>query len=122
MSDLASRIEAVRKTPSTVLGQELLATFSGDLAKLNKSLLDAIGLLPAYDQRKCELVRLIPSIRIYLILSLRQRLQALEVNIESLRSTLAPKARFSFKRNPAKQSPSPAVSTVITQGGNTPPP
>jgi hypothetical protein len=53
---LESRIESAASTQPTVT-PETLQTFAADLAKIRKSLVDATGSLPAYDQRQCQLVR-----------------------------------------------------------------
>jgi hypothetical protein len=56
--DLAAQIESAKASPP-IPARDVLQAFSVELAKLTKSLVDATGSLPAYDQRQCELVCLL---------------------------------------------------------------
>ncbi|KAI0299453.1 tubulin binding cofactor C-domain-containing protein [Multifurca ochricompacta] len=66
-----------------------------DIRKLRKNLTDAIGFLPAYDQRQC-----------------RAQMDLLERTLEDIRSTFTSKTKFTFKRktNVALPSASPVQS------------
>ncbi|KAJ2914565.1 hypothetical protein MD484_g5835, partial [Candolleomyces efflorescens] len=92
--DLVSRIAAA---PTDI--QDLAAR----LARLSKSLSDATGSLPTYDQKLYA-----------------TQLQSLEKEVEKLRAAAAPKSRFAFKRTaaalaapPPIQSTSPLLSTPV---------
>ncbi|KAJ7075112.1 tubulin binding cofactor C-domain-containing protein [Mycena belliarum] len=93
-AELESRVDLV-KAPITA---DALNTLSSDLAKLTKTLADATGSVPSYDQRQYEL-----------------QLKSLEKSLENLRASL-PKSKFAFKRKaPAASSsipPSPVPRAV----------
>jgi hypothetical protein len=76
---LATRVDAIKITSS--IPPEVIQTLSLDLAKLTKSLVDATGSLPGFDQRQCE-----------------SQLKDLERKLEELRASVAPKPKFAFKR------------------------
>ncbi|KAJ6613567.1 tubulin binding cofactor C-domain-containing protein [Mycena sp. CBHHK59/15] len=87
-TELEWRVEATRSTNAAVSG-DALQNISVDLARLTKTLADATGSLPSYDQRQYEL-----------------QLKALEQKLEELR-TRVPKSKFAFKRKaPAPIPPS----------------
>ncbi|KAJ7756945.1 tubulin binding cofactor C-domain-containing protein [Mycena metata] len=86
-TELESRVESVKSTKITA---DVLQTLSVDLAKLTKTLADATGSLPSYDQRQYEL-----------------QLKGLEKSLEELR-TLIPKSKFAFKR----KTPAPPITPV----------
>ncbi|KAF8892925.1 tubulin binding cofactor C-domain-containing protein [Infundibulicybe gibba] len=73
-----------------------LQNLSIELSKLTKSLADASGSLPSYDQRQHEL-----------------QLKELELSLEQLRASVAPKSKFAFKRK--------ANPPVITEQSLLPP-
>jgi len=85
-SELASRLDALKSghdvAPATVQAA------ASDLSRLAKSLSDATGSLPSYDQRQCEL-----------------QLKTLEKSMEDFRVASAAAPNFSFKRKPAKPKP-----------------
>ncbi|EGO01062.1 hypothetical protein SERLA73DRAFT_179112 [Serpula lacrymans var. lacrymans S7.3] len=92
-SDLASRIDAAKSSPlpsAPVLSvvQELTIGLAG----LAKSLTDATGSLPSYDQRQCEL-----------------QLKTLEKSLDDLRTSVTPKHKFAFKRKVAAQPSKPGT-------------
>ncbi|EEB89287.1 hypothetical protein MPER_12631 [Moniliophthora perniciosa FA553] len=74
--DLESRITQAGTPPKDVLD-----ILSADFARLSKSLVDATGSLPNFDQKNCEL-----------------QLKQLEATLQSIRESSAPKAKFAFKR------------------------
>lgn len=53
--DLETRLAAFKSQPKSTSSDELQA-LAVELAKLSKTLTDATGSLPSYDQRQCELV------------------------------------------------------------------
>ncbi|EAU84134.1 hypothetical protein CC1G_08675 [Coprinopsis cinerea okayama7 len=96
-TDLQSRLAAAQtnSTPQT------LQDLSSRLARLSRSLSDATGSLPSYDQKLYE-----------------TQVKQLEREIEALRTSSTGKPRFSFKRK------SPASSSVAAAavGADLPPP
>ncbi|KAJ7507210.1 tubulin binding cofactor C-domain-containing protein [Mycena galericulata] len=94
-TELESRVESAKSTTITADG---LQSLSVDFAKLTKTLADATGSLPSYDQRQYEL-----------------QLKDLEKSIEGLRK-LIPKSKFAFKRKapvqPVQVPPSPVPKVV----------
>jgi hypothetical protein len=104
--ELETQIEAARiRTP---VSPDLLQELSISLAKLTKALGDATGLIPGYDQKQYENVRLV-SLWSDVSFIVSQQLKVLEQSIESLRSSV-PKPKFSFKR---KQPPvQPQISSI----------
>ncbi|KAI0827359.1 tubulin binding cofactor C-domain-containing protein, partial [Trametes gibbosa] len=88
----------LRNSAATTDATEKLAL---DTAKLRKDLTDAIGYLPAYDQRQYE-----------------NKLRDIEAQVEALRASAAPKAKFAFKRKAAK--PTPASTPVTPASTSTP--
>ncbi|KAJ7253063.1 tubulin binding cofactor C-domain-containing protein [Mycena haematopus] len=88
-TELESRVDIAKSTKITA---DTLQSLSLDLAKLTKTLSDAIGSLPGYDQRQYEL-----------------QLKGLQKSLEDLR-TLIPKSKFAFKR----KDPVPPSETSLT--------
>ncbi|KAI5118954.1 hypothetical protein M0805_006300 [Coniferiporia weirii] len=74
---LASRLDAVSGTADDALIKQL----ADDVRDIRKGLNDATPFLPTYDRRSCE-----------------EQLQELETRVEALRTSSAPKAKFSFKK------------------------
>ncbi|GLB39863.1 putative tubulin binding cofactor C [Lyophyllum shimeji] len=68
---------------SASVSEELLEELSAELARLTKSLADATGSLPSYDQRQYE-----------------EQLKALERSLLDLRGKSRPNPKFAFKRKP----------------------
>lgn len=73
-----------------------------EVAQLSKSLHDATGHLPSYDQRQCELT-----------------LKELEKSLEALQTATKPKPKFAFRRTAAPSKASPHVDAP-TPVQNTP--
>ncbi|KAK7019844.1 tubulin-folding cofactor C [Favolaschia claudopus] len=90
-TELESRVEALKSTQPTT---DALQTLSVELAKLTKTLSDATGSIPSYDQRQYEL-----------------QLKGLQTSLEQLRASL-PKTKFAFKRKAALPTSSAAASVV----------
>ncbi|KAF8802360.1 TBCC-domain-containing protein [Phlegmacium glaucopus] len=94
-SDLESRIDVAKALDSP--SQELIQELSVLLAKITKSLADATGSIPSYDQKQYEI-----------------QLKGLEEAVETLRASKVPKAKFAFKRKPQPPSQvshlTPAIS------------
>jgi len=84
-SDLESRVDAAKALD--LPPQELIHELSALLAKMAKSLADATGSIPSYDQKQFEI-----------------QLKSLEQAVESLRASNIPKTKFAFKRKPQPQS------------------
>ncbi|ESK84504.1 tubulin-specific chaperone [Moniliophthora roreri MCA 2997] len=78
-TDLESRITQAKSSGTPPKG--VLDILSADFAKLSKSLVDATGSLPNFDQKNCEL-----------------QLKQLEATLQSIRESSVPKAKFAFKR------------------------
>ncbi|KAH6910775.1 tubulin binding cofactor C-domain-containing protein [Coprinopsis sp. MPI-PUGE-AT-0042] len=98
-AELHSQIEAAGQSPSSTALQDLAA----GVARLSKSLVDATGSLPKYDQGLYE-----------------NQVKELEERIEALRSRSSSKPRFSFKRKtpastPTPPPPIPSSSAVLGQ-------
>lgn len=99
---MESRIDAFRTSLNPV-SQAELQELSVEVAKLAKSLSDATGSLPSYDQRQYE-----------------QQLNKMEVAVADLRAASIPKAKFAFKRKapvasfPLATSALP-ISEMLTQ-------
>ncbi|KAF9233910.1 tubulin binding cofactor C-domain-containing protein [Melanogaster broomeanus] len=76
-SELATRLDALKS--SSIASSDAVQAIASDLSRLTKSLSDATGSLPSYDQRQCEL-----------------QLKTLEKSTEELRgaSTGTPKRPF----------------------------
>ncbi|KAF8208225.1 TBCC-domain-containing protein [Mycena galopus ATCC 62051] len=93
-TELESRVDSAK---STTITADALQTLSLDLAKLTKTLSDATGSLPSYDQRQYEL-----------------QLKGLQTSLEELR-TMIPKSKFAFKRKvPAPSTqPSPNPGSLV---------
>ncbi|KAJ7130229.1 tubulin binding cofactor C-domain-containing protein [Mycena epipterygia] len=90
-TELESRVDLAKSSKPTADSLQILSV---DLAKLTKTLADATGSLPSYDQRQYEL-----------------QLKGLEKSLEELR-TLMPKSKFAFKRKAPVQSTSVHLSPV----------
>ncbi|KIJ63648.1 hypothetical protein HYDPIDRAFT_113147 [Hydnomerulius pinastri MD-312] len=103
-SELASRLENLKS--SSVASPESVQAVASDLSRLTKSLSDATGSLPSYDQRQCEL-----------------QLKALEKTVEELRGVFTSTSKFSFKRKTAKaKEPVELASTAALVSEQVPPP
>jgi len=93
-SELALRLDALKS--SSAVPPDAMQTIASDLSRMTKSLSDATGSLPSYDQRQCEL-----------------QLKALEKNAEELRGASTSTPKFSFKRKPTKpKAPAEPASTA----------
>ncbi|KAK0484744.1 TBCC-domain-containing protein [Armillaria novae-zelandiae] len=90
-TDLQNRISASKEASS--ISNETVAELSAHFTKLTKDLADAVGSLPAYDQKGYE-----------------NQLKSIEAELESLRKTSKPVSRFSFKKRQAAARPLPAAS------------
>ncbi|KAJ4496010.1 tubulin binding cofactor C-domain-containing protein [Lentinula edodes] len=92
-SDLQTRIQQANQSVS--ISKQTLDGFNLQLAELSKSIVDATGSIPKFDQRNCE-----------------NQLKEIEQSLEGLRKASAPASKFAFKRKAreAVQS-SPNVST-----------
>ncbi|KII91822.1 hypothetical protein PLICRDRAFT_38679 [Plicaturopsis crispa FD-325 SS-3] len=91
-SDLASRLDAAKST--VPVPGDILQDLTADTVKLTKSLVDATGSLPSYDQRQREV-----------------QLKELEQTLDELRAASAPKSKFAFKRK-ASKPPSAATPSA----------
>ncbi|KAJ7337352.1 tubulin binding cofactor C-domain-containing protein [Mycena albidolilacea] len=104
-TELESRVDLAKSSKITA---DALQTLSSDLAKLTKTLSDATGSLPSYDQRQYEL-----------------QLKGLQKSLEELR-TLIPKSKFAFKRKdpvPSTVASPSSVQPIVletSQPGSTP--
>ncbi|KAK0194397.1 tubulin binding cofactor C-domain-containing protein, partial [Armillaria mellea] len=74
---------------------EIVAELSAQFTKLTKELANAVGSLPAYDQKGYE-----------------NQLKSIEAELESLRKTSQPVSRFSFKKRQAASRP--LLAAVVT--------
>ncbi|KAJ3880708.1 tubulin binding cofactor C-domain-containing protein [Lentinula edodes] len=92
-SDLQTRIQQANQSVS--ISKQTLDGLNLRLAELSKSIVDATGSIPKFDQRNCE-----------------NQLKEIEQSLEGLRKASAPTSKFAFKRKAreAVQS-SPNVST-----------
>ena len=113
--DLESRVDAAKALD--LPPQELIHELSALLAKITKSLADATGSIPSYDQKQLEIVgmqyiyqRTKHFLKSWPFFS--QQLKGLEQAVESLRASNTPKTKFSFKRKP--QPPSQVSQPVST--------
>jgi hypothetical protein len=101
-SSLEARIDAAaskiksQSNSEPPLGNDELQQCTVELAKLTKSLGDATGSLPGYDQRQCE-----------------SQLKAIEKTLEDLRISVAPKTKFAFKRKVKGPFTSPPPSVPL---------
>ncbi|KAG9307930.1 tubulin binding cofactor C-domain-containing protein [Chiua virens] len=93
-SELASRLNAVESDAD--VSPATFQAIASDLSRLTKSLSDATGRLPSYDQRQCEL-----------------QLKTLEKRVEGLRGTSTSTPKFSFKRKAMKPKPSTEQGSVV---------
>ncbi|KAN0094713.1 Tubulin binding cofactor C domain containing protein [Tylopilus felleus] len=93
-SELGSQLDALKS--SVDVPPATMQAITSDLSRLAKSLSDATGSLPSYDQRQCEL-----------------QLKALENSVEELRGASASAPRFSFKRKATKPKPSTDHASII---------
>ncbi|KAF9450024.1 hypothetical protein P691DRAFT_811265 [Macrolepiota fuliginosa MF-IS2] len=89
-SELEARLDAAKTSASP----QTLQSLSVDLAKLAKSLTDAAGSLPTYDQKLYE-----------------TQVNTLEKSLNDLRTSTTPKPKFSFKR----KAPNTPLSTPPAQ-------
>ncbi|PCH37432.1 hypothetical protein WOLCODRAFT_134530 [Wolfiporia cocos MD-104 SS10] len=90
-AELVARIDSHSSSAAT---SDALDQLSADIVTLRKELTDATGFLPSYDQRQCEL-----------------KVRDLEAQVEKLRASAAPKAKFAFKRKPKT---APTVPTAAS--------
>ncbi|KAJ7628454.1 tubulin binding cofactor C-domain-containing protein [Roridomyces roridus] len=97
-TDLESRVQEAKSTTITADDLQILAV---DLAKLNKTLADATGSLPGYDQRQFEL-----------------QVKAIEKSLQELR----PKSKFAFKRKPPGPTTTTTTPTPAATSNIAPPP
>ncbi|KAJ4490013.1 tubulin binding cofactor C-domain-containing protein [Lentinula aciculospora] len=97
-SDLQMHIQ--QATQSGSISKQALDSLNLQLAELSKSIVDAAGFIPKYDQRKCE-----------------NQLKEIEQNLERLRKTSTPVSRFAFKRKTkeARQSSFSVFTPSVTQ-------
>ncbi|KAJ6511275.1 tubulin binding cofactor C-domain-containing protein [Mycena vitilis] len=102
-TELESRVDLAKSSKITA---DALQDLSLDLAKLTKTLADATGSLPSYDQRQYEL-----------------QLKGLEKSLEELRTSI-PKSKFAFKRKAPSTStqapPTPVPSAPETSSSSQP--
>ncbi|KAG6860613.1 hypothetical protein C0995_009367 [Termitomyces sp. Mi166 len=99
-SELEARINNAKS--NTTISEELLLDLSTERARLVKSLSDATGSIPRYDQRQYE-----------------QQVTALEIALSDLRGLSKPKSKFAFKRKtpdstPASTSQSPLEPIIAS--------
>ncbi|KAK0469149.1 tubulin binding cofactor C-domain-containing protein [Desarmillaria tabescens] len=92
-SDLQNRISASKEASS--ISNEIVADLSARFTKLTKDLADAVGSLPAYDQKGYE-----------------NQLKFIEAELEGLRKASKPVSRFSFKKKQAAFDQSRPLSAV----------
>ncbi|KAI5994519.1 tubulin binding cofactor C-domain-containing protein [Pisolithus albus] len=92
-AEITSRLDDIKRdNPSP----ETVQAVAVDVSRLAKSLADATGSLPSYDQRQCEM-----------------QLQSLEKAIEALRGAPSAVSKFTFRRKVAKADvDSPATRAV----------
>ncbi|KAF5325370.1 hypothetical protein D9619_009652 [Psilocybe cf. subviscida] len=96
-SEIESRLDtASSAAPGTVSADELNA-LSALLAKAAKSIADAAGAIPSYDQKQYEAGVSALSAPPHRGKQMEQ-LKALSKTLEELRTTSAPKSKFAFKR------------------------
>ncbi|EJD52089.1 TBCC-domain-containing protein [Auricularia subglabra TFB-10046 SS5] len=86
--------EHIRLTDALKSPKPDVAALQLDAARLRKKLVDATEYLPAYDQRQYQ-----------------SQLNTLDAELQAKRSTVAPKARFGFKRSAAPVTKSAAAPT-----------
>ncbi|KAF9467159.1 tubulin binding cofactor C-domain-containing protein [Collybia nuda] len=98
-SDIESRINFLKS--ASPVDQELFGEVNVELAKLTKSLADATGSLPSYDQRQYE-----------------QQLKALQNTLLEFQAATKPRSKFTFKRKPPATTTStsrlPEVENTLT--------
>ncbi|SJL10360.1 uncharacterized protein ARMOST_13746 [Armillaria ostoyae] len=92
-TDLQNRISASKQASS--ISNETVAELSTQFTKLTKDLADAVGSLPAYDQKGYE-----------------NQLKSIEAELEELRKASKPVSRFSFKKRQAASRPLPAAAVT----------
>ncbi|KAL4076899.1 tubulin binding cofactor C-domain-containing protein [Scleroderma yunnanense] len=97
-AELASHLDALKR--SSAAAPDVLQAVAVDVSQLAKSLAEATGSLPSYDQRQCEI-----------------QLKSLERVLEELRGTSSAAPKFSFKRKSAKSKAPAELSS-----GNAPTP
>ncbi|KAF9224783.1 hypothetical protein BS17DRAFT_779030 [Gyrodon lividus] len=90
-SELASRLDALNS--SSTVSFDAMQAIASDISSMTKSLSDATGSLPSYDQRQCE-----------------HQLKTLEKSAEQLRGACISAPKFSFKRKASKPKPIEAAS------------
>ncbi|KAG6830186.1 hypothetical protein H0H92_001772 [Tricholoma furcatifolium] len=98
---LTSRSELethIRNATSTVqVSEDFLQELTAELARLVRSLADATGFIPRYDQRQFE-----------------EQLKTLQDSLSQLRTQSKPKPKFAFKRKPATSSNAPVNAPSVT--------
>ncbi|PBK66376.1 TBCC-domain-containing protein [Armillaria solidipes] len=92
-TDLQNRISANKEASS--ISNEIVAELSAQFTKLTKDLADAVGSLPAYDQKGYE-----------------NQLKSIEAELEGLRKASKPVSRFSFKKRQTASRPLPAAAVT----------
>ncbi|KAK0498762.1 tubulin binding cofactor C-domain-containing protein [Armillaria luteobubalina] len=100
-TDLQTRISASKEASST--SNDTVAELSAHFTKLTKNLADAVGSLPAYDQKGYE-----------------NQLKSIEAGLESLRKTSKPVSRFSFKKRQAASRPLPTATVTAEPSSQEP--
>ncbi|KAK0205340.1 tubulin binding cofactor C-domain-containing protein [Desarmillaria ectypa] len=117
-TDLQNRVSASKEASS--VSNETIAELSALFTKLTKDLADAVGSLPAYDQKGYE-----------------NQLKSIETELEGLRKASMPVSRFSFKKRqvasdqsrplsavgvaaePISQEPSPSQASILNFSSRT---
>ncbi|KAF5350545.1 hypothetical protein D9756_008724 [Leucocoprinus leucothites] len=89
--ELEKRLESLKASPTP----DAIQALSADIAKLAKTLSDATGSLPSYDQKLYETAC---------------QLHALETNLNRLRAATTTKPKFAFKRKTAAESPPSTIT------------
>ncbi|KAG7442799.1 TBCC-domain-containing protein [Guyanagaster necrorhizus] len=93
-TDLQNRISACKEAPS--ISDETIAELLARFAKLTKDLADAVGSLPAYDQK-----------------GYGNQLKSIEAALEGLRKASKPVSRFSFKKQASFNHSHPLPTTTV---------
>ncbi|KAK0223850.1 TBCC-domain-containing protein [Armillaria fumosa] len=100
-TDLQNRISASKEASS--ISNDTVVELSAHFTKLTKDLADAVGSLPAYDQKGYE-----------------NQLKSIEAELESLRKTSKPVSRFSFKKRQATSRPLPTAPVTAQPSSQEP--
>ncbi|KAK7060802.1 hypothetical protein VNI00_000535 [Paramarasmius palmivorus] len=94
-AELETRVTQAKS--SGVSSRDVLDALSTEFAALSKSLIDATGDLPNFDQKNCE-----------------SQLKHLETMIQSMRESSIPKAKFAFKRKTKTEMDSPKPTSAAS--------